>query len=118
MKELFNRIIKYIKPSNIRDFIQGNYNYIKDTHFNSLPLHIKEQAVFRMMMCVPCLKNGSCFECGCTTPNMFYSPNKVDSLGRWKEMLDDVEWEKFKKDNDIKIDIDDIIKLTKDETKG
>ena len=78
--------------SDIKNFIQGNYNY-----FTQNSTHINEQASMRQFMCSSCLSNGSCLSCGCKTPNMFYSPNKSDSLLRWGPMLDSESWEEFKK---------------------
>jgi hypothetical protein len=91
-----------LKKDNIKNFIQGHLNkFLDNTEYMSLELHIKEQVIYRASLCQDCYYNGSCLKCGCKTPDMFYSTNKVDSLGKWKEMLDKEQWNIFKVDNKI-----------------
>jgi len=90
--------------NNIKDFVQGYYNYFRNyLDDESLPKHVREQALYRAMQCVGCLNNGKCTECGCATPAMFFSPGKEDSLGRWGKMIDSAEWEIFKSENNIEL---------------
>lgn len=90
--------------NNIKDFVQGYYNYFRNyLDDESLPKHVREQALYRAMLCVGCLNNGKCTECKCATPAMFFSPGKEDSLGRWGKMIDVEEWEKFKSENNIEL---------------
>ena len=63
--------------SDVGNFIQGNSNY-----YLGSPAHVREQAEFRALLCRPCLIQGKCKQCGCSTPTMFYSPNKEDHAGR------------------------------------
>lgn len=79
--------------SDIRNFVQGNFNFIYHEH--NAP-HINEQAEWRAYKCQDCLKAGKCRHCGCKTPNMFYAPNKTDSAGKWGRMLSQHAWEEFK----------------------
>jgi hypothetical protein len=91
-----------LNPKNIKHFIEGNYMMWKDQLTNTgIAKHYKEQAIYRALLCKPCLENGSCTECGCKTPNMFFSITKEDALGNWGEMLEQEEWEAFKKHNNI-----------------
>lgn len=78
----------------MRDFVEGNYHYFNKKHNAE---HINEQALWRAYLCSDCLKAGKCRICNCKTPNMFFSPNKIDSAGKWKKMLPANEWEAFKK---------------------
>lgn len=94
---------KILNPSNIRDFVQGNYMMLKDSLTNKgIQEHYKEQAIYRAMLCKPCLLNGSCTVCKCKTPNMFFSFHKVDAGGKWGAMMELPEWEAYKEENDIK----------------
>lgn len=97
---------EYLKQDNVKNFIQGHLNkFLDNTEYMSLELHIKEQVVYRASLCQDCYINGSCVKCGCKTPDMFYSPNKVDSLGKWNEMIEDKnQWEAFKVENNINMD--------------
>jgi hypothetical protein len=91
-----------LNPKNIRNFIEGNYLMWKDKLSNvGINQHIKEQAIYRALLCKDCLISGKCLECGCKTPNMFFSVNKEDSLGRWGKMLNPAKWKQFKDDNNI-----------------
>lgn len=65
----------------VRDFVEGYWNLFQ-SKFNILPLHIREQAIFRAYKCEPCLKNKSCLKCGCSTPALFYAPLKKDADGK------------------------------------
>lgn len=78
--------MKLIDPIN---FIQGTANY----HTRStLPKYYKQQILMRMLLCRPCMVNGKCTECGCKTPEMFYSPLKTDSKGKWIELFNEKQW--------------------------
>lgn len=88
---------KEITKDNIRNFIQGNYYALKDMlGDNKIPTHIKEQAVYRALLCSKCLVKGSCEVCGCSTPNMFFSPLKTDPRGLWSSMLGPDKWKQEK----------------------
>lgn len=72
-------ISDYFKYKNIRDYVQGTYNYyFKD----NIETHRREQAFYRAYLCKPCLDNGKCMHCGCATPHLFFAPNKVDANGK------------------------------------
>ena len=93
---------KLLNPSNVRDFIQGNYMMWKDQLTSTgIAKHYKEQALYRALLCRPCLINGKCLICNCKTPNMFFSINKVDSDNKWGAMVEVEEWEAFKKENGV-----------------
>ena len=94
-----------LNSSNIRNFVEGTWNHFKDTSslFNLQP-HVQEQAFYRAWLCQPCYAKGSCILCGCTTPQMFYSPKKEDAGNKWGEMMTPDKWEKFKEENGIKLE--------------
>jgi hypothetical protein len=94
----------YLNPSNIRAFVEGNFMMFRDKFLDkSIPKHIKEQALYRALLCRHCLIKGECIECGCTTPNLFFSKSKIDAGGKWEKMLTYSAWEKYKKSNDLTI---------------
>jgi hypothetical protein len=91
-----------LNPKNVRNFVEGNYMMWKDQLSNvGIQKHYKEQAIYRALLCRPCLDNGRCLICKCKTPNMFFSINKEDSDGKWGKMLEAKEWEAFKLANGI-----------------
>ena len=81
--------------NNVKNFFQGNLNKMR-SNYGVLDLHIQEQAEYRAFLCLDCLENKKCLECKCSTPGLFYAPNKKDSKNRWGIMLHKTEWEKFK----------------------
>lgn len=83
--------IKDITFQNVRNYVEGNIFAALE---KNLPDHISEQAMYRMALCLDCLKNGRCLKCGCKTPQLFYAPMKQDD--KWGPMMSKSEWEKFK----------------------
>jgi hypothetical protein len=98
-------VIKREDPIN---FIQGNLNYLSAkmnqfsalSPFLGLDEYVLEQAMLRAYLCRDCMENGKCTVCNCTTPNMFFSPNKTDSKGKWGVMVDKDTWEEHKKNSE------------------
>jgi hypothetical protein len=90
-----------VSKQDIKNFVQGNYLMVKDLLGGKQMDHIKEQALYRAMLCSDCLKAKKCSECGCATPGMFFSPEKIDSKYRWYKMLPKEYWEEFKKIHNI-----------------
>jgi hypothetical protein len=91
------KLSDYFKLSNIRNFIEGSWNKFK-SHSNFLKLeeHLREQALYRAVLCKECYKEGQCVVCGCRTPDMFYAPKKECPSKEWGEMLSKEEWDKKK----------------------
>jgi hypothetical protein len=88
--------ISDITPANIMNFIQGNINF----YINQNARHHLEQFLYRAYLCRDCLENGKCPHCGCTTPQMFFAPNKEDALGKWPTFFyNEEEWEAYKASN-------------------
>lgn len=103
------KLSDYFKASNIRDFVQGEWNMFKNySTFFKLSQHSREQALYRAVLCRPCHIKGSCIECGCSTPDLFYAPHKEDAGGKWGEMLNAEDWEKFKEEHEIVITEQDL----------
>jgi hypothetical protein len=53
-------------------------------YFNrkSMPKYIREQVMYRMMLCKSCVKLNICPHCKCKSPHLFFSSSKVDKLGK------------------------------------
>lgn len=92
-----------INKKNVTNYIKGTWNYWKFKHNYNMDKHIIEQAFYRAFLCINCLERTYCDICGCATPAMFFSPDKEDARERWKEMLGEKEWKKFKEKNNIVI---------------
>ena len=104
LKDFFN-------SQNIMNFLQGNYYLLKyRLNDSSIEKHVKEQALYRAELCKECLEEGKCLGCNCSTPGLFFAPNKEDHEGRWGKMLSFEKWEEFKKQNDISIHLDALLK--------
>lgn len=103
---------KNVTLGDVRNFIEGNMLYFSDLSLQKLDQHIKEQALYRAMLCQDCLMDGKCRSCGCKTPQLFYAPKKVDAEKRWHTMLPKEFWEKFKEIYEIELpkDFQEIIK--------
>lgn len=105
-----------ITPSNIKRFIQGWIRYIlykltyRKTYlskvsdsFSFLPKHKAEQFEWRLIVAnKDCIKSGACVICGCQTPQLQMSDSTCEGKC-YPEMMDEVTWNKYKKDNLIKI---------------
>ena len=86
--------------NNVRNFVEGSMlKLLNDNSFMVLPIHFKEQVIYRAYLCQDCLSNSECLVCGCKTPAMFYSPHKEDSKGKWSKFMSKVDWDKFKMTN-------------------
>jgi len=75
------------------NYVQGTINHAFESH---LPVHIQEQVELRKFLCGECLKAGQCEVCKCKTPQMFYSPHKEDSKGRWGTFMNEGQWKALK----------------------
>lgn len=89
-----------ITTNDLTNFFTGYYNKIKDDlGFQKLEPYIKEQVLWRMEQCTPCLQNGRCILCGCKTPEMFYSNSKYDAANKFGPFMDEKTWNIFKENN-------------------
>ena len=84
--------------SKVKDFIEGNVNYIKD-QLNILPADFKQVVEDRLEVCLNCpIMDGtkcsrSRYEekdevkkhgCGCKFPQLAFAPEKQCPLSKWK----------------------------------
>lgn len=89
--------ISDVTPDNIRNFVSGNYNFYVSNYNKPDKIHQLEQFMYRAYLCRDCLENGKCKHCGCTTPNLFFAPRKMDSENKWPPFFFDMEgWDEYK----------------------
>lgn len=104
--------ISDITPHNILNFVQGNINF----YLNQNATHHLEQFLYRAYLCRDCLENGKCPHCGCTTPQMFFAPNKQDAMDRWPAFFyKEEDWEAFKQSNYHAMAMAESLKQTTDD---
>jgi hypothetical protein len=85
--------VKDITPSNVQNFIEGNYRY----HTSDYPEHYLEQFLYRAYLCQDCLNNGKCKICKCKTPQLFFAPRKHDAMDKWPDFFfSATDWENYK----------------------
>lgn len=103
--------VKDFTFKNIRNYIQGTVNEFKSKVI-SLPSFEKEQYEQRYDICSKCKHNigTACDQntisldvngllasgCGCDFPGLTYAPHKTCPLGKWGELLNEAEYDKFK----------------------
>lgn len=92
-----------ITLKNIKYFIEGNFRLL-GSKFNIVDKHIQEQVLYRAAICKDsCIAKGSCEYCGCSTPGKLYVKDSCNKGQKFPDLMEKNEWEKFKKENRIKI---------------
>jgi hypothetical protein len=92
-----------INLKNISQFIEGNVNMLSD-RFNLLPNHKREQVSWRLEVCKDdCVIEGICKYCGCSVPGKLYVDKSCNNGKRFPDMMDEIEWEDFRKKNNLTI---------------
>lgn len=91
----------------VKSFFQGYARMFSDS-FGILPLHKKEQVIWREQMAKACTDNKACLYCGCETPAKYYSDEACEDPVKqcYPEMMKKTRWNQFKKANNITIKID------------
>lgn len=67
--------------------------------------HEVEQYHFRMLMCEPCVNNGKCLNCGCSTLEKMNIQKETCSKGRWGKFKNAEAWKQFKQDLKIEFKV-------------
>lgn len=99
-----------ITPKNIMNFIEGNIKMLGD-RLNLLAKHQREQVIWRSELCKDdCMIEGKCKYCGCSVPGKLYVVKSCNRGQRFPDMMDENEWEQYKKLNNITIDESDVKK--------
>lgn len=90
-----------ITPKNIMNFIEGNMKMLGD-RINLLPKFQREQVMWRSEICKDdCMVEGKCNYCGCSVPGKLYVTISCNNGERFPDMMDESEWEEYKKVNNI-----------------
>jgi hypothetical protein len=80
---------KKITGKDIKNYVQGNVNLMKDS-LGLLPEHIQDQVKARQKICEACpllaATKDSCTACGCTYPDLTFSPKKECPTEKWGVM--------------------------------
>lgn len=92
--------------SNIKEFVEGNLNMLEDKVIGK-PTYYVEQLLYRRSKCQDCFRMGACLNCGCDLPGKHYVTRSCNQGVRFPDLMDEAEWEVYKKDNNIQIDIKD-----------
>ena len=83
---------------NVKNFLSAQ---VREAGF--LPEWEKEQVLWRAEAAKPCTLNGSCLECGCETPDLFYGTDgcKRKENPCFPDMMDEQTWTQYKIDNNL-----------------
>lgn len=93
-----------ITLKNIKHYIEGNIKMLGDKMY-LLPEHEKEQVAYRAMICKDeCVKLGYCVYCGCDIPGKLYVKDSCNGGERFPDLMNKIDWEKFKLDNEISLE--------------
>jgi hypothetical protein len=95
--------MKKITIKNVKSFIRGHYNLYLDK-LGMYPKHKQEQILYRISLCSDCVSNEGCKYCGCAPNKKVYDDKSCNDGERFPDMLNEVEWDKFKIDNKITVD--------------
>jgi hypothetical protein len=90
-----------INFKNVKNYLSAQ---LREAGF--LPDWEKEQVLWRAEAAKECTVNGSCLECGCETPDLYYGTagcKKVDNPC-FPDMMDQESWSNFKSQNNIIIE--------------
>jgi hypothetical protein len=99
-----------ITPKNIMNFIEGNVKMLGDK-INALPKFQREQVIWRSEICKDdCMVEGRCKYCGCSVPGKLYVARSCNNGDRFPDIMQEEQWENYKKENNIIINGSDIKK--------
>lgn len=89
-----------ITVNNIKNFLQAYSRKYYDMLIG-LPEHQQEQINYRYSLCEnTCGVEKECAVCGCNFPDKLFQI-KTCNKDRFPDIMNKVEWEKFKKNNEI-----------------
>tara|TARA_A100001037_G_scaffold290408_1_gene303200 strand:+ start:2290 stop:2577 length:288 start_codon:yes stop_codon:yes gene_type:complete len=92
-------------PHKIYDFFEGHFRMFKG-RYRFLKPFIKEQVLYRSEICKnTCAVKGECQYCGCSIPGKWYASRSCNKGELFPDMMDKSKWVKWKKDNNIIINI-------------
>lgn len=84
--------------NNIYNYIEGNTNKLLSS-INLRSQYYIEQIQYRSLICSKdCIPQGKCIKCGCSTPGRLYTTKTCNS-DRFPDIMNEQQWEQFKRDN-------------------
>lgn len=95
-----------ISIKNIKQYVEGNLNMLKEDLFGK-PLYFKEQILYRASKCEDCYRMDACLKCGCSLPGKHYVKESCNDGLRFPDLMEEKEWEEYKKANNIEVKITD-----------
>lgn len=98
------KLKQILNIKNIKSFIEGNLNYYYYA-IMGLPPHLKEQVYYRLGKCkYDCIPNEACKECSCDPVKKMFVKESCNKGERFPDIMEEEEWEEYKKDNNITIE--------------
>ena len=83
---------------NVKNFLSAQ---VREAGF--LPKWEKEQVLWRAEAAKECTLNGSCLECGCETPDLYYGTDGCKKeTPCFPSMMDEQTWAQYKINNNLK----------------
>ena len=99
-------LIENIKKRGLKDiFSMRVFSYI-EAQFQKIfgvwtkqedQIAYSEQLIYKAVMCPECKAKGECVFCGCNFKDLSVSKDAVCSEGRWGKIMDEKNWEEYKK---------------------
>lgn len=88
----------------MKNYLQGNYHYFLDKN-GRYPEYLREQIRYRLSFCIEdCQKQGACVYCGCPPEKKAYNKQSCNGGDRFPDLMNEEEWNKYKKEHNITID--------------
>ena len=95
---------KKITWNNIKDFLAGNYRYYYDKNIG-YPKYMQEQFIYRLEQCkTSCVPFEKCEVCECPPKKKVYVTKSCNKGKKFPDLMEEGEWEQFKRNNNIVID--------------
>lgn len=84
---------------NALGYLQGNWRRL------GVATHLWEQAIWRRTKAPECMEKGECIYCGCEMIGKTLEDRGCENPERYcyPDMMNKKDWEKYKKDKDIKL---------------
>lgn len=99
-------LIENIKKRGLKDiFSMRVFSYI-EAQFQKIfgvwtkkedQIAYSEQILYKGVVCGVCKEKGECVHCGCSFPDLAVSKIAVCSQGNWGKVMNNKDWEEYKK---------------------
>ena len=96
------KISDILNLKNISSYIEGHAKIFYN-NLVGLPDYQKEQIAYRLDKCKSdCIPNRKCIYCGCPPHKKAFVKKSCNNGERFPDIMDEYEWEEFKRKNEIK----------------